>query len=205
MPTTVLEAIPPAVLAGLVLGALFAVFAAGLFVAGERLFPTATTASRSSTAGSHADTSEDRRRGEIRAYLGSIGERYAESYPIDGQTVAFYLPDRDVAVTFDAHVFFHIQNATDTYAVLCEHEMHGSHLGARLPFSVPDVDTKPYAPEDPIRSAYEALGLTKSASREDVRTAYREQIKEAHPDHGGSKESFHEIQEAYATVKEHAQ
>lgn len=202
MPLSVLEAIPPVVLAGLALGGLFSLFAAALFVAGERLFPNASDDTGTHTAG-QTDTSEDRRRGEIRQYLQAIGERYIENDTVDGQQVAFYLPERDVAITFDAHVFFRIQNLSGIHAVLCEHEMPGSRIGDRLPFETPSVALEP-TPADPVANAYAVLGLSQPASSEAVRSAYREQIKQAHPDHGGDEESFREIQEAYATAKEDA-
>lgn len=192
------DAIPPAVLAGLALGVLFTLFATGLFVLGERFFP-----SRQSTSG-QTDAGEDRRRNEIRGYLQEIGERYTEEHPIGGTTVAFYLPARDVAVTFDAHDFFRIQNATGTYVILVEHEMPGVHLGSRLPFDVPEVQKDPIDLQDTVRRAYDALGLPTTADQDEIRSAYRRRVKEVHPDHGGDEESFRRVQEAYVTAKEHA-
>ena len=200
MSPSVLEALPPAVLAGLVLGVVFALVASGLFVVGEQWFPS----QRSSGVGQY--TGEDRRRAEIREYLQEIDERYAENHPVMGQPVAFYLPERDVAVTFDAHAFFRIQNNTDTYAILCEHEMPGHHLGTRLPFEVPEVTGGVGRADlqETIRAAFEALGLPATASTDEIRSAYRDRVKEVHPDHGADEESFRRLQEAYATVKEHS-
>jgi curved DNA-binding protein CbpA len=52
---------------------------------------------------------------------------------------------------------------------------------------------------------YAILGVASSVSDEELRTAYRQQVKRHHPDHnGGSHESalrFAAIQEAYARVK----
>ncbi|MCT9096119.1 J domain-containing protein [Haloarchaeobius sp. HME9146] len=194
--------LPSWLLAGLSLGALFAVLSATMFVAGEYLFPEPAGYTRDSNRNL---SSEARRREEIRWYLDAIGEQYAEDHPVAGDTVAFYLPARDVAVTFDAHAFFRIQQ-TDTYAVLCEHEMHGHHLGARLPFEVPEIDWEVDEPDegDVITQAFRALGLPPSASTDEVRAAYRERVMETHPDHGGSEESFRRVREAYTTAKEHA-
>ncbi|WP_439028710.1 J domain-containing protein [Haloarchaeobius sp. DT45] len=194
--------LPSWLLAGLSLGALFAVLSATMFVAGEYLFPGP---GRHARDGDPNVSSEARRRREIRWYLEAIGEQFVEDHPVAGDRVAFYLPARDVAVTFDAHAFFRIQQ-TDTYAVLCEHEMHGHHLGARLPFDVPEIDWEIDEDDDHdvIQQAFQALGLPPSASTEEVRSAYRERVKEAHPDHGGSEESFKQVREAYTTAKEHA-
>ena len=198
MLASVLEAIPPAVLAGLVLGGVFSLVATGLFLLGERAFPT-----RSSPAqGTYS--SETRRRAEIREYLNAIGERYVESPDIAGSTVDFHLPERDVVITFDAKDYFRLRNTTELFVVLVEHEMPGTHLGSRLPFETPDPPRKPMRSEERTRLAYEVLDLPPTASREEIRSAYRERIKEAHPDLGGDEASFRRIRDAYATVADDA-
>ncbi|MFC7215513.1 J domain-containing protein [Saliphagus sp. GCM10025334] len=204
MPTSVLEVIPPAVLWGLVLGGIFTGVAATLFVVGERLFPSRVATSENTYS------SERRRRGEIRTYLQAIDERYLEEWELEdaAETVAFYLPDRDVAVTFDAEAFVRLQAHTDTHLILAEHEMPGVHLADRLPFEVPSLEhEREYGTmtvEDRLKRAYEALGVSTTADAEAIREAYRERVKAVHPDHGGDEESFQQVQEAYATVREHA-
>jgi len=49
------------------------------------------------------------------------------------------------------------------------------------------------------------LGIDPSATAEEVRSAYREQIKDVHPDHGGDRETFERVREAYAVAKERAE
>ncbi|WP_312909535.1 J domain-containing protein [Natronosalvus caseinilyticus] len=206
MPTSVLEAIPPAILWGLVLGGIFTGIAATLFVVGERLFPSRVV------TGENTYSSERRRRGEIRTYLQAIDERYLEEWELEdaGETVAFYLPERDVAVTFDAEAFVRLQARTATYLILAEHEMPGVHLSDRLPFEVPPLEREhereygTMTVEDRLKRAYEALGVSTTADAEAIREAYRERVKAVHPDHGGDEESFQRVQEAYATVREHA-
>ncbi|MEF8828128.1 MAG: J domain-containing protein, partial [Haloarcula sp.] len=52
--------------------------------------------------------------------------------------------------------------------------------------------------------AFSELGLTQSASLDDVKSAYRERVKEVHPDHGGNEDEFKRVREAYTTAKQHA-
>ncbi|QLG50773.1 J domain-containing protein [Natrinema halophilum] len=51
-----------------------------------------------------------------------------------------------------------------------------------------------------MESHYEALGLTPDADERTVRQAYRALLKDHHPDHGGSREQFLRIKEAYEQI-----
>ncbi|UPV73281.1 J domain-containing protein [Halorussus limi] len=165
-----------------------------IFVAGARLYPT-----RSSNA--TYTTGEGRRRIEIRQYLSTIGEAFAEDHFVEGQHVAFYLPERDVAITFDARAYFRIERSP-TYAVLVEHEMPGMHLGDRLPFETPDIaDEEDDGHIDPTGAAFAVLGVPRGASLSEVKRAYRQKVKEVHPDHGGDREEFQQVREAYTAAK----
>lgn len=192
-------------IAGLVLGVLFSLVAAGIFFAGTRLFPGPET-----DRGRRA-SAEDRRRVEIRAYLHAIGEEFAEEHPVDGQRVDFYLPGRDVAITFDARAYFRLEG-TKTNPVLVEHELPGGALGPRLPFETPAPDLggvegvtdERMAVNDPIADAFDALDLPVSATLAEVKGAYREEVKRVHPDQGGDPEAFQRLREAYTVAKEAA-
>jgi DnaJ-domain-containing protein 1 len=164
-----------------------------IFVAGARLYP-----SRPSDA--TYSTGENRRRVEIREYLSAIGEEFAEDHFVEGQHVAFYLPKRDVAITFDARAYFRIEGSP-TVAVLVEHEMPGMHLGDRLPFETPEVDFGDDDHLDPAEAAFAVLGVPQGASLWEVKRAYREKVKEVHPDHGGDREEFQQVREAYTAAK----
>ncbi len=180
---------------GVVLGALASIAVAAVFAAGSRLLPAGSPAGA-------GDGGADRRRAEIRGYLRAIGEPFAEDHGVAGERVPFYLTDRDVAVTFDPRVYYRLA-PTETAAVLVEHELPGWRLGDRLPFETPDVGVDE-DPDAPRRSAYDELGLPAGASAEAVERAYRERVKEVHPDQGGDRAAFVRLREAYAAASEDA-
>jgi len=190
--------LPQWLLVGVALGLASSAAAAVLFLAADRLFPTEPQP--------RSDGGELRRRTEIREYLNAIGEPFAEDHPVEGETVAFYLPERDVAVTFDVGAFYRLEHA-DTYAVLVEHELPGFALGARLPFEVPEVEFDgpgDATGRDPLDVALSELGVSGDADIEEIRAAYRRRVKEAHPDQGGDEDEFKRVREAYATAKQRA-
>ena len=191
-----LTAVPEWLSLGLGLGFALSLGAACLFYVGDRLFPSVQT-------GGPNLSGDARRVSEIRQYLDAIGERYAEDIPVEGYTVEFYLPERDVAITFDPRAFYAIESSA-THAVLVEHEMPGMYLGSRLPFETPEVEFDAESGSDPdqesIDGAYAVLGLPAGASDTEVRRAYREKVKEVHPDHGGTHDEFQQVQEAYAAA-----
>ena len=51
------------------------------------------------------------------------------------------------------------------------------------------------SPEDD-GDPYSALGVSGSAGKDQLRRAYRERVKQSHPDHGGSQDEFIRVQEA---------
>lgn len=197
----VLFGLPRWLALGLGLGLFGSVCAACLFYLGDRLFP-------SRQSGGANLPGDSRRLVEIRQYLDAIDEPYAEDHPVEGQTVEFYLPMRDVAITFDARAFYIIERSP-THAVLVEHELPGVHLGSRLPFETPDVAFGAVGPgpgvdDDPVGGAYATLGLPPTATESQIQAAYREKVKEVHPDHGGTQTEFQRVREAYTTARQHA-
>lgn len=196
-----LLALPRWVYVGVFLGALLSAGVAATFVVVSRLVPDGNT-----DEGTWRST-EERRRAEMRRYLSAIGERFSENATVHGRSVAFHLPDRDVAVTFDAKTFLALED-TPTDTILAEHEMPGVALGYRLPFETPDFSVGNRDGReneiDPERAAYAVLGLPTGADAEDIQRAYRERIKEVHPDHGGDEETFKRVREAYDTATQHA-
>jgi DnaJ-class molecular chaperone len=55
-----------------------------------------------------------------------------------------------------------------------------------------------------VADAYAELGLPTDADADAVKRAYRERVKETHPDRGGDEAAFRRVQEAYATASDHA-
>jgi hypothetical protein len=198
-----LPALPEWLLVGVGLGLLCSLFLAGLFVVAARRYPAPSTEDEY-----HTRSGDSRRRSELREYLDAIEEPYAENHSVEGQRVAFYLPDRDVAITFDPRVYYRLDHS-GTDAVLVEHEMPGLHLGYRLPFETPEVTVgagsdggvEP-AQNDHATDAFEVLDLPATATLEEVRAAYRRKVLEVHPDHGGDEAAFRRVREAYATAKQ---
>lgn len=197
------SALPAWLLSGLAIGGLATLLIAGIFVVGARMFPPGSTSNQSSN-----DGGEYRRRSEIRTYLRSINEPFHEDFVIQGQSVAFFLPEREVAITFDAPHYF-VLNRLGVQAILVEYEMPGHQLSHRLPFETPSTDrgVGDFTVDEPglNRSAWSVLGISSSASVEEVRTAYRDRVKDVHPDHGGSVEEFTRLREAYVVAKEWAE
>lgn len=196
MSQQVAGSLPEWLVVGAGLGLTSVIVVACVFLVGARLFPTAAVDRTQRVSG------DRKRRREIRQYLRTIDEPFAEDHPVEGQSVAFYLPKRDVAITFDARAYYRIQRSP-TDAVLVEHEMPGVHLGSRLPFETPTLDIDD-GTIDPASAAFAVLGLPTEADPAEIKTAYREKVKQVHPDHGGDHEDFRRVREAYTTAKEHA-
>lgn len=213
MAVEALLVLPEWVFVGVVVGVLMSAGVAATFLVASRLFPDDDY-----RRGSWRST-EKRRRAEIRRYLDAIGERFAEDAVVAGETVAFYLPRRNVAVTFDARTYLELEGMPTT-GVLMEHEMPGIALGHRLPFETPSVsvgetdgDGTDTARTDPdwggrnagaTDAAFAVLGLSRSASDDAVQRAYRERVKEVHPDQGGTESEFRRVREAYDTARRNA-
>jgi DnaJ-domain-containing protein 1 len=201
----IISAVPPWILLGIAVGGVASVLAAVVFYLGNRFVaPSVAAADDDRTAAGDA-----RRRREIREYLTAIDERFREDHALGEVAVPFYLPQREVAITFDAHDYFRLEGE-GVYTVLCEHEMPGRGLGRRLPFDVIEPDWGPSRPagggggRDPVAAAFAELDIDRSADATEVKHAYRERVKETHPDQGGDEESFRRVREAYATARNHA-
>ena len=233
MVVELISLLPPWVVLGLALGAVASGLVALAFYLGDRFVGPAPSDGAGGAGPRSADpgsTGDERRRREIREYLQAIGERFREDHAFDGVAVPFYLPERGVAITFDAHDYFRLEGE-GVYTVLCEHEMPGRGLGRRLPFDVtePGWATGEQAERgdsrrvggagrtadrigraagaggrNPVAAAFAELDVATDADADEVKRAYRERVKETHPDQGGDEEAFRRVREAYATARNHA-
>jgi DnaJ-domain-containing protein 1 len=195
----VLGGLPSWLVLGVLLGLAGSGVVAAAFLLADRLFAGERPDRRRARSG------ETRRRREFREYLDAIDEPYAEDHPVEGQRVAFYLPEREVAITFDARAYFRI-DGSDVHPVLVEHEVPGAMLGERLPFETPEIGFGEEARGlPPIQAAFAELGVSVGASRGEIKRAYRDRVKEVHPDQGGDEDAFRRVREAYTTAREHAE
>ncbi len=202
MVAEIISATPPWVLLGVVLGGIASVVVAIAFYLGDRFAPPSVA----EAGGDWEAAGDERRRREIREYLTATEERFREDHAVADVAVPFYLPEREVAITFDAHDYFRLEGE-GVYTVLCEHEMPGRGLGRRLPFDVTEPDWGPRRPaggDDAVTAAFAELDVATDADATEVKSAYRERVKETHPDQGGDEESFRRVREAYATARNHA-
>jgi hypothetical protein len=54
----------------------------------------------------------------------------------------------------------------------------------------------------PRNEDYQVLGVDPDASEDEVRDAYRDKVRELHPDQGGDEAAFSRVNEAYERVKQ---
>lgn len=230
--------LPSWLISGLLLGVAASIVVAVVFALGERYIPDPDRSGRRVGG-------PGQQRAELREIFDEADEPFLEDYQLGTTTIAFYLPDRDVAITFDPRAYLRLVDGP-THVVLCEHGVPGATIGRRLPFDLglgggrratgagprggragqrgrgrragprgaragPSGGTGsrggPGAGaggRDPVGDAFDFLGVSRDADADEVQSAYREQVKELHPDQGGSEAEFKRLQEAYDTAKEYA-
>ena len=53
-----------------------------------------------------------------------------------------------------------------------------------------------------MKNYYEILGVTRESNPDDIKRAYRRLASQHHPDKGGDKHKFQEVEEAYRTLSD---
>ena len=53
-----------------------------------------------------------------------------------------------------------------------------------------------------MEDQYVILGISPQASADEIKSAYRRCVRQAHPDHNGTEEKFHAVQAAYALLSD---
>ena len=51
-----------------------------------------------------------------------------------------------------------------------------------------------------MENLYEVLGVSETATQDEIKKAFREKSKTSHPDKGGNEETFKKISQAYDTL-----
>jgi DnaJ-class molecular chaperone len=51
-----------------------------------------------------------------------------------------------------------------------------------------------------VKDYYQILGVTRTASEAEIKTAYRRLASQHHPDKGGDTKKFQEVEEAYRVL-----
>lgn len=109
--------------------------------------------------------------------------------------VSFYIPKRNASIILDDRYKEHIVSKLDISSIVLEtHEPREKQI-ERLSkfFGIKNQSTSIEVPKD----CKEILGVEGEISKEEIKKAYKEKVKETHPDLDGSKEEFMEVKNAY--------
>lgn len=113
-------------------------------------------------------------------------------------SVSFYIPDRDASIILGDRYKEHLVSKLDISSIVIEiHEPRETQI-KRISkfFGIEKQLTSIEAPQN----FREVLEVGKEASEEGIKKAYREKVKETHPDLDGSKEEFMKVKKAYEVL-----
>jgi hypothetical protein len=188
MHPSVLAVLPAWLSSGLLLGLVLTGVIGVVFLIGIWRYPDQT---RRASSGS---SMTDRRRRALAQYLRDAGEVVQTEGTVAGVPVAIYLPARDVALVFAPAAYLALRE-TSTQVMLCELEAPPAAIARRLPFlSSPRATDRMGAD---LTEAFAILGVPTDADPDALRAAYRERVKDCHPDQGGDPAEFARVRRAY--------
>lgn len=112
--------------------------------------------------------------------------------------VSFYIPNRNASIILDGRYKEHLVSKLDISSIVLEiHEPREKQI-ERLSkfFGINNQLTSIEVPKD----YRQILGVDKEVSKEEIKKAYREKVKETHPDLEGTKEEFMKVKNAYEVL-----
>lgn len=192
MEPSVLAALPDWLSSGLLLGLLLTGAIGVVFLLGIRRYPDVARTTRT------GPSVTDRRRRALARHLRDAGETVQTEVTVAGVPVAVYLPARDVALVFAPGAYFALRE-TATQVILCELEARPAAIVRRLPFITPPRAATAISPD--LSEAFAILGVSADADAATLRAAYRQRVKDCHPDQGGDPAEFARVRRAYERAR----
>jgi hypothetical protein len=157
-----------------------------VFLLGIRRYPDAARTTRT------GPSVTDRRRRALARHLRDAGETVQTEVTVAGVPVAVYLPARDVALVFAPGAYFALRE-TATQVI------RPAAIVRRLPFLTPPRAATAISPD--LSEAFAILGVSADADAATLRAAYRQRVKDCHPDQGGDPAEFARVRRAYERAR----
>ncbi|ELY99453.1 J domain-containing protein [Natrialba asiatica] len=127
---------------------------------------------------------------------------YANASVEDPGVVAYFTKDSEqMAAACDRWDNLR-DNAQDLYHFLHETRMQEQRgtVTAESEYQKLRLPSADETEDETAQSPYEILGVTEDASSDKIREAYRERVKETHPDTGGDEDEFKQVNVAYRAI-----
>ncbi len=132
--------------------------------------------------------------------VNGIDHQKNKKFNINGTelSVSFYIPNRNASIILDDRYKEHLISKLDISSIVIDiHDPREKQI-ERLSkfFGIKNQLKSIEVPED----YREILGVEGEVSKKEIKKAYREKVKETHPDLEGSKEEFMEVKNAYEVL-----